>query len=564
MSNRYIGITIGPIYRTMQLTATPAGLWAASYLFSFIARTFCEKAIEKELTTKGRIISPYLEEKEVELPSGEIKKRLNCNKESVGLFHDRVYFKPSQEKGIGDVEQIIKLTKVKVIKEISNQLNKESEKDIGEFLNNYIEIRAVEVEIAENENPILVISPYLDALELESSFVQKEKTNYLINIFNNTSNTKGQNDNIKNSFLVKDVNPILKEETEKEKIKWSLYQEDGTTIKLIDDIAQGRQDNTYKRSQYYVLLQADGDNMGKTLEKVVPKIAKDKADTLDEKIRSFSKACFEYGKQAAQRIREYGGVTIYAGGDDLLLIAPVVGKLKEGKDGNVFDLVNEITEIFNTQFKTYIDEAEIDEKPALSWGITVQYKKYPLYEAFEQVGQLLYKAKKVQGKNTICFELQKHSGRRLTMVLPQYYKGESKDIYNRMSSLMKILTPLIESPEDEDKFLKSVNTKLMEYKEVIKEALRYDVKDSKERNNEILLKNAFKNIFDSTIHDEAQNREYINHIREMMWEFNKEEHQIKKDKEVTEEQKIEKVIKDIDSVIRISKFLVEKGGNEDA
>lgn len=150
------------------------------------------------------------------------------------------------------------------------------------------------------------------------------------------------------------------------------------------------------------------------------------------------------------------------------------------------------------------------------------------------------------------------------MVLPQYYKGESKDIYNRMSSLMKILTPLIESPEDEDKFLKSVNTKLMEYKEVIKEALRYDVKDSKERNNEILLKNAFKNIFDSTIHDEAQNREYINHIREMMWEFNKEEHQIKKDKEVTEEQKIEKVIKDIDSVIRISKFLVEKGGNEDA
>ena len=34
MSNKYIGITVGPIVETLLLTTKPAGLWGASYIFS--------------------------------------------------------------------------------------------------------------------------------------------------------------------------------------------------------------------------------------------------------------------------------------------------------------------------------------------------------------------------------------------------------------------------------------------------------------------------------------------------------------------------------------------------
>ena len=44
------------------------------------------------------------------------------------------------------------------------------------------------------------------------------------------------------------------------------------------------------------------------------------------KVEKFSKSCMEYTSNAAGLVKEYGGVTIYAGGDDLLFLAPIVSE----------------------------------------------------------------------------------------------------------------------------------------------------------------------------------------------------------------------------------------------
>ena len=46
MYNKYIGITIGPIVKTLMLTTTPAGLWGASYIFSYYTKKLIESLKE--------------------------------------------------------------------------------------------------------------------------------------------------------------------------------------------------------------------------------------------------------------------------------------------------------------------------------------------------------------------------------------------------------------------------------------------------------------------------------------------------------------------------------------
>jgi CRISPR/Cas system-associated protein Cas10 (large subunit of type III CRISPR-Cas system) len=50
----------------------------------------------------------------------------------------------------------------------------------------------------------------------------------------------------------------------------------------------------------------------------------------------------------------------------------------------------------------------------MSFGISVNYEKYPLYEAR---GLLFDTAKKMGGKNAIAVSVRKHSGRKFGFVL---------------------------------------------------------------------------------------------------------------------------------------------------
>ena len=121
----------------------------------------------------------------------------------------------------------------------------------------------------------------------------------------------------------------------------------------------------------------------------------------------------EQVEKIAKSIEEFGGLPIYAGGDDLLFIAPVIGK-----DGtHIFNLLGSIE---NNAFKGVKDivnalklknEKGSEIEASLSFGVSVSYFKYPLYEALETARNLLFgKAKGIKEKKAVAWSLRKHSG----------------------------------------------------------------------------------------------------------------------------------------------------------
>lgn len=104
-----------------------------------------------------------------------------------------------------------------------------------------------------------------------------------------------------------------------------------------------------------------------------------------------------------------GGMTIYAGGDDLLFIAPV---------HSLFSLCRELDETFKNTLKKGLKEilSDVEINVSLSFGVAVQYVKYPLYEALERARVQLYKAKESCG-NRLGIELVKHSGKTVRLMV---------------------------------------------------------------------------------------------------------------------------------------------------
>ena len=145
-------------------------------------------------------------------------------------------------------------------------------------------------------------------------------------------------------------------------------------------------------NKYICIVQADGDRMGESI-----------MNAPEEKIKAISKALLNFGNQATRAIKEFSSsaVPVYAGGDDLLFIAPVVGD----KGTNIFDLIRSIDNCYETVQK----EAPLS---SLSYGVSISYHKYPLYEAFQTAQHQLFDIakKKVNGKNAIAWDLRKHSG----------------------------------------------------------------------------------------------------------------------------------------------------------
>lgn len=175
----------------------------------------------------------------------------------------------------------------------------------------------------------------------------------------------------------------------------------------------------YSYYKYICIVQADGDNMGKIVSSVSA-----------DKVMEVSKALVEYGKSACEKVKEYGGLPIYAGGDDLLFIAPV-----RGNDQTIFDLIDKIDKLYADVVDKSIDGFRPDNLHTyLSYGLSISYYKYPLYEAFKAALDLLFdRAKKVKGKNAVSWQLRKHSG--------SGFKGElskNNELYATLKDIMKI------------------------------------------------------------------------------------------------------------------------------
>ena len=422
---KYIGLTIGPIYKTLQNAKKTRELWGGSYIFSYIMKQIIFEFRERNF------IVPFVKDAKV------FEEHLE-----VGLFHDRFIFESKE----GDINRL-----EKIIAEVLHNLASHMKID-ETFLTNYFQINYVEQELT-HENPILEISKYLDAKELFYKVSQYHE---------NLLQTKLKNDN---SFLIKDAFgskrknfPSLPEIALHDMMHEKLKEK----INSHDDELSIYADKTFDFKNYHkyiAIVQADGDNMTDVIKSL----------KTSEEFNQFSKKLFNHCLIAHKLIKEFGGQTIFAGGDDLLFFAPVVNH-----DKTIFNLCDNITKEFNSLFE--------GKKTTLSFGINITYHKYPLYEALENTRNLLFEKAKNTQKDNIAFSITKHSGQTFESVL---HKG-NKTVYESFLTL----SSKIKTAEGIDNFLHSLHHKINTHKTTF-----HHIANDKEK-----LDNFFDNYFNEDEH----------------------------------------------------------------
>ncbi len=345
--NKYIGVTIGPIFETINMAATPAALWAASYMFSLISKTVCETLVENGVPETD-IIAPYYKKGDTLLSQND----------GIGLFHDRIIFRA----GKFDIVQFASVRET-ALEKVGQMMGIDEN-----YLKEYILLSAAEFEA---ENPLAESKQVLDCLELAVPYVFKEKENPLLSLFMGNDTQEGRNGAIRK----------ITENFENFQLRRTQ-----SAFKKIEDIANigtGK-----KKHKYYAIVRSDGDNTNKIIEKL-------DADMQ----RSFSKDCLSHCARIAKLVEEFNGVTIYSGGDDLLAILPC-----ESRNGeNLFEFARRANEMYVENFRKY------NVKTTLSFGIAVAYYKFMLGELLAESAHLLFDVAKTK-KNGVAISVRKNSG----------------------------------------------------------------------------------------------------------------------------------------------------------
>lgn len=518
---RYYGITIGPIIETLSLASKPAGLWYASYMFSDITRNLCEYLSENN---KIRILAPYYEKNE---PI-----------DGVGSYFDKIFFTfDEKDKNVTEefVQTAIQNVKLKIgerlANDIRNSLNQTTDNSsevslqkVIRFIQNYICIHYISITENERENRNIseALTPYLDTLELYKNIQSCGEKNYLLMLFEGKSSDP--NKYIKESRLVKTIAKTAKE-------NFQLFREQQNHIKNLAYIAGAGKVKEYngeefpdtdgwKKWKYYAVIQADGDHLGN-----VSKALKTEMKDIFEIELKVSKICKDYTKDCAEIIRKYGGTTIYAGGDDLLFLAPI-----QNREGiTIFEQCKKISEIYNKKFEKINEKLPQEEKTTLSMGVSIYYWKFPLYEALENARNQLFKyAKKT--RNTLSLTLDKASGNKGNgNVRFQYYFNSAEE------------RAFID-------FLKETNKKGMDNEAFILQSVLYHLKEHKKlflqalTNKEKTLKNCMDNMFENSM-----KTEYLENSIKMMTEIS--EHCCN----------VDNGYKNIISILQLVHFFAEKG-----
>lgn len=502
----YTAITIGPIIETLSLSSSPAALWASSFTFSHITHRLCESIVNKKLVeSEEDIISPYY----------SVNNEYDATKYGIGLYHDRIVFKPIDPEAV--LDELNKCFK-EVTKEISDLFDEQPE---GWF-EQYLQFHALNFE--STANPILDCSQYLDAIELEKSFPVGETRNPISDLFESIDKNKLIRDNIRDKInngkwpfpgrdeQMADMAQIIGRKTEKERPR-------------------------VKTKSYYAIVQSDGDKFGDYIK-----------SHFDP--RAFSKQCLMYCNEVAMEIQDYGGVTIYAGGDDVLFIAPLSSPNIEDK--NLLSLLTNLRDIFMRSFNKDTQQTDglvagqsndlADKSPTVSFGVAIRYYKYPLYEAFSECLRLLFTDAKME-RDSLAISLQKHSGQLSEFVLTNFSNNNlPTDLYN-----------LIQHQINEE-CLQSIRGKIWEFKPLFLKALELD---------NVALENIFANTFDSDEH--ALREGDIKAVRLLLSSLGTANHKIKIVQSFPngEDRQQDSKIDILDNLLRFVRFWGEKGVEED-
>ncbi len=498
----YIAVTIGPIFDTMSLVSTPAALWASSYLFSGITGVICELLIQNGVK-ENDIITPYFSKSDTKL----LEK-----KDGVGLFHDHIIF-VAESYDIRDFNRI----RDAALEYISGVYKIDSD-----YLKKYVQIAAVKYTA---ENPIYGCENMLNSRELEKPFVARDSEQPLLKML-------FAGEGSANEWIKAIAHRLGVSE------KWQLTS--GKNIKDLNMIVNPKPNTTptKKKHRYYAIIRSDGDNMSKIISSLHG----------DEEFRSFSRTCLAYCSDIADEVARFDGVTIYAGGDDLLAILPCENKYGE----TPFEFIRKANAVFKKNFEKY-------QKPtSLSFGITMCYYKFPLYEALEDSADLLFGvAKDKTRKNCAVIRLQKHAGQSEGLVI----HNEALDDFLALKDVIvkpDIFAQRKESEDgvsgaeaadivigEEERVIVSALHKLSLFEHLLRAA-------DNDRKSVITL---FNNIFDS-------GDQQTTFLHEVLPEFYYKL-KTKGIRAVTDEGVVDNPVTTIAYVLRMLKFFNEKAGNRE-
>ncbi|MCD6432864.1 MAG: hypothetical protein J7L21_02375, partial [Sulfurimonas sp.] len=402
---------IGPIVDTLSLGRKTSEVWMASYLFS----SFMKNTIRKiRASSDASFIIPYVDD--------EVLKEQD---DGIGMFHDRFILK-SDTLTLEEVEKILQEGKDEIAKMVAGSIGKDESK-VKAFFTQYLQTYLFETS-ETFDNPILDISKIMDSIELHTPMLEADED--YMRLFLNR-------DIILNSSLAK---TSFGKKPSFEAIDAIAAQELGEDIEVR---------NAHK---YIAIIYADGDNLGSYI--------KSQSD-----VTSVSKKLFEFDKKAAQTIKNYGGIPLFIGGDDLIIFAPL---LNNGE--TVFDLLNRLSEDYTTALET--------TESTLSFGVSLTYYKYPLYEALERARDALFNiAKEYGGKNAVAVSAQKHSGQSFDFCI-----GKGEEAYETFLTLISnVLNEKIELPH-------AIHQKLQRHQKLFE-----SIKSER-------LESTFDNIFNEDIH----------------------------------------------------------------
>ncbi len=529
---QYTAINIGPIIATLQMARKPRELGAASYLFSHLM-----KCIYEELGKKGvEILSPA---------------KPNCEKIGVGLYPDRVYVKDVIT--YQDIEPCLDSF-------IDTLKTKENEGQLGIALKDYFNVMIISGEYNKESDAISGLNQKLDCLELYNRAIDSDaaqKVSELIRLkfksplfgmaFTNgkcevktlaeyasaqlAANDDTQKDweEAKNKAKVEEMTLELIPEEFRE-----YFKDEGDFYKHLKQKIGKKLKSHHK---YICIVQADGDNVGKTVSH---------PDLEDGKVKDISKALLDFGEKAKTKIEDYGGLPIYAGGDDLLFIAPVVGKTKR-EDGRWENILNLLEALNDKSFRGVSEVVKTcnlkkDGKSieaSLSFGVSITYYKYPLYEALESARSLLFeKAKNVEGKNAIALDWRKHSGSAFSM---SFSKTNSE--------LAKKFEAVIKQSQVEETLVSAVAHKIRNNEGLLKLWMGTEESTFTERNKAFFEK-YMEYDSDKTDKDALYKRSALELLNEL--------YKTKVNLQMSEEQEnesISEIIKTMYAMLRVAKFI---------
>lgn len=433
---KYTGISIGPIVATLSEVRKPRHLWSASYLFSHLMRRIIEKGIEMG----GTLVSPAtLEELMTQLKKEDPTIDVST-KWGIGLYPDRAFF-------VGESIDAIALKK-----KVFEALHSEIKIDI-EALNNYFNIMSVSIESSNESEAIVLLNSQLDVLELVNRSEDNDSRDKILKLISKRKNSllfkeAFGNSNFDMEYLsliaTKEIkshfedqwnaakasvdahnNELIKKEAarchQEGLVSTEEYADFLNEGDFYEKLCQDKAIKSFLKSyhKYFCVVQADGDNMGKII-----------ANLQNGKLKDLSLPLIRFAKEATDLIKVFDGFPIYAGGDDLLFIAPVVSS-----NGHIFDLIHKIDALYEEQVVSKVKDLQHEgqkHSTAMSYGISINYYKYPLYEVLESARDLLFeKAKKY--KNSIACELRKHSGSSLEIVL----RKSRTELFSKFGDLIK-------------------------------------------------------------------------------------------------------------------------------